>query len=183
MSVQFWYLMLSMELTVFMLIRSFREVNFSLYCQALKDLMPYFFANNNTIYARWLPVHLRDMLTLESRHPEVDQAHEQVNAVIKGDGGAIGLTENPSALRSWIVSGPEVSHLVSLYETEAKMKEANDHSLHHELTPHAQQTFFDRVQKHSQVLQDLGNPFQEDSTELFTIDSKDVAHPSSAELS
>lgn len=29
---QFWYLVLSMELTVFMLIRSFREANFSLYC-------------------------------------------------------------------------------------------------------------------------------------------------------
>lgn len=95
--------------------------------------MPYFFANNNTNYVRWLPVHLRDMLTLESRHPEVahefmkdnfvvhktkhefsalalDQAHEQANALIKGDGGAIRLTENPSALRRWMVPGPEVSH-------------------------------------------------------------------------
>ena len=71
---------------------------------------------------------------------------------------------------------------MSVYESEAQMKEANDHSLHHEKTLHAQQTFFDRVQKLSQVLQDLGNPFQEDSTELFTIDSKDVAHPSSADL-
>ena len=28
----------------------------------------------------------------------VDQAHEQNNALIKGDGGAVGLTSNPSAL-------------------------------------------------------------------------------------
>jgi hypothetical protein len=28
----------------------------------------------------------------------IDQAHEQANAVIKGDGGAIGVTEDPSAL-------------------------------------------------------------------------------------
>ena len=40
---QFWHLVLSMELTVFMLIRSFREANFNLYCQALQELIPYFF--------------------------------------------------------------------------------------------------------------------------------------------
>ncbi len=31
----------------------------------------------------------------------IDQAHEQANAVIKGEGGAIGVTEDPSALRRW----------------------------------------------------------------------------------
>ena len=28
----------------------------------------------------------------------LDQAHEQINACVKGDGGVVGLTENPSAL-------------------------------------------------------------------------------------
>ena len=37
----------------------------------------------------------------------IDQAHEQNNAVIKGDGGAIGLTEDQTALRRWAVAGPE----------------------------------------------------------------------------
>jgi len=32
----------------------------------------------------------------------IDQAHEQHNALVKG-GGAIGLTENPMALRRWMV--------------------------------------------------------------------------------
>ena len=27
----------------------------------------------------------------------IDQAHEQNNAMVKGDGGAVGLTENPNA--------------------------------------------------------------------------------------
>lgn len=99
------------------------EANFALYCEALSELIPYFFANNNINYARWLPIHLRDMMSLEQHHPQVarefhngnfvvhkscrefsaiaiDQAHEQANAVIKGDGGAIGVTEDPSALRS-----------------------------------------------------------------------------------
>ena len=46
----------------------------------------------------------------------IDQTHEQANAVIKGEGGAIGVTEDPSALRQWIVAGPEVSRLATVYE-------------------------------------------------------------------
>ena len=110
---QFWHLVLDMELIIFILIRSFMEGNFTLYCEALSGLIPYFFANNNVNYACWLPVHLKDMMSLEQHHPEVvrefhkgnfvvhkskkefsaiaiDQAHEQNNAVIKGDRGAVG---------------------------------------------------------------------------------------------
>jgi len=77
-------------------------------------LIPYFFANNNINYVRWLPIYIRDMMCLEKQHPDVarefhqgnfvvhksdrnfsalaiDQAHEQNNAVIKGDGGDIGV--------------------------------------------------------------------------------------------
>ncbi|KAK3700594.1 hypothetical protein QZH41_001584 [Actinostola sp. cb2023] len=39
----------------------------------------------------------------------LDQAHDQNNELIKGDGGAIGLTENPSALLRWMVAGPELA--------------------------------------------------------------------------
>ena len=128
---QFWYIVLSMELEIISLIRSFREANFDLYRQSPVGLIPYFFANNNVNYARWLPIHLRDMPTLE-KHPHlayafqrgafvvhkpsrdfsaiaIDQAHEQASAVIKADGGAIGVTDDPLALRRWMVAGPEVS--------------------------------------------------------------------------
>ena len=36
------------------------------------------------------------------------QAHEQNNAAVKGEGGAVGLTQSPEALRRWMVAGPEV---------------------------------------------------------------------------
>lgn len=68
---KFWELVLSMELVVFSLVRFFREGNFDLYCQALASLLPFFFANNNVNYARWLSIHLRDMISLEQTHPEV----------------------------------------------------------------------------------------------------------------
>ena len=46
----------------------------------------------------------------------IDHAHEQNNALVKGEGGAVGLTENPSALRRWTVSGPEVARIINEFE-------------------------------------------------------------------
>ena len=63
----------------------------------------------------------------------MDQAHEQHNAVIKGEGGAIGLTGDASALRRWMVAGPEVSHLVAEYEAASGVKDATVNN-HHEPT-------------------------------------------------
>ena len=46
----------------------------------------------------------------------LDQAHEQVNALVKGDGGAVGLTEKPAALRRWLIAGPGIARLVEEFE-------------------------------------------------------------------
>jgi len=37
----------------------------------------------------------------------LDQAHEQINALVKGNGGAVGLTENSGELWRWMVAGPK----------------------------------------------------------------------------
>ena len=96
-------------------------------------------------YARWFPTHPRDM---GEKHPQlanafqrgalyfvvhkssrdfsaiaIDQAHEQANAVIKTDVGAIGVSEDPSALGRWMIAGPEVSQLVAQYEIASEAKE------------------------------------------------------------
>ena len=47
----------------------------------------------------------------------LDHAHEQVNASVKGDGGAVGLTENPGALRRWMVAGPEIARMIDEFES------------------------------------------------------------------
>lgn len=111
--------------------------------------MPWFFTLDHVNYSRWVPVHLHDMLTLKNRLPEtyahllnggftvqktckvfstisINQAHEQNNAMVKGDGGAVGLTENPAALRHWMISDPEVARLIAEFEassgTDEEMK-------------------------------------------------------------
>ena len=100
---------------------------------------------DHTNYARWIPVHLRDMVTLPTAYPEVargfeasnftiqktsqqfsaipiDQAHEQNNAAIKGDGGAVGLTDNPAALRRWMMAGPEITRLIGEFQDEPDLR-------------------------------------------------------------
>lgn len=42
----------------------------------------------------------------------LDRAHEQNNKLVKGDGRAIGLTENMAQLQRWVVLGPEVARLI-----------------------------------------------------------------------
>jgi hypothetical protein len=37
----------------------------------------------------------------------LDQAHEQLNAFIKRNGGVVGLAQNDAALRKWMVAAPE----------------------------------------------------------------------------
>ena len=59
----------------------------------------------------------------------IDQAHEQNNGMVKGDGGTVVLTKNTSALRRWMTSGPEMARLVSEFEasmtTEAEVQGAD----------------------------------------------------------
>ena len=39
------------------------------------------------------------------------QTHEQENAKVNREGGAVGLTENPSVLQRWMVVGPQMARL------------------------------------------------------------------------
>ena len=82
---------------------------------SLEALIPWFFALDHTNYSRWVPIHIRDMKLLPD-HVRSDlmkflvisskthnkfslmQVHEQNNKLVKGSGGAIGLTENPEQL-------------------------------------------------------------------------------------
>ena len=165
------------------LVRSFREADFGLYREALAELLPYVFANNDVNYARWITIHLRNMMCIDARHPEIakefhkgnflvhkternfsrlpiDQAHEQNNAVIKGEGGALGLTEDESTLTRWMVAGPEVSHLDSNNETVSGKKDVCASRKHHEETGSVQRTFRNKVTSLCTAIEEMGNPFQ-----------------------
>ena len=126
-----------------------------MYLDALTERVPWFFALDHTNYVRWIPVHLRDLTELPTKHPDVarefntgnftiqktnwifsaipiDQAHEQNNACSKRDGGAVGLIDDPCALQRWLVAGPEVTHQLMGRQHEVT---------HHDQTANVQNAF------------------------------------------
>lgn len=88
----------------------------------------------------------------------LDQAHEQCNARVKGDGGAVGLTNSLSALRRWVFAGPEIARMVEEFEMQTFRGDATDGD-HHELLPSFQVTFSTQVNELVVAMEELGNPF------------------------
>ena len=76
----------------------------------------------------------------KSRHAfsaiAIDQAHKQNNTCVKGDGGAVGLTENPAALCRWMVSGPEMACVIGEFGGSIQKKQDMDYH-HHEQNKYA----------------------------------------------
>jgi len=198
----YWSLVLELEVSILTFVRSLREADFDMYLDTLWELLPWFFALDHTHYARWIPVHLRDMMSLHRTHPDVleelragmftvqktnrtfssiatDQAHEQNNACIKGDGGAVGLLDNPNALQRWMVAGREVARVIGEFE----MAQVHHHdnkvqTLHHDQTESIQKSFDKDVRSLVSVFEELGNPFLEETTDILVLDTKEVASPS-----
>ena len=179
-------------------IRALRISDFELYTESLAKLAPWFFAMDHVHYAGWVPVHVRDMTTLHQRCPDVyeqfmcgaftsnktghsfsaiglDQAHEHLNARMKGDGGAIGLTENPGALRRWMVAGPQLSAIIAEFEEQFDPNDGNDaDDKHHEQTHSSQKSFFEDVCGLVSTLKELGNPFLDRSKDLLTLHTQEI---------
>ena len=142
------------------------------------------FALDHTNYARWLTVHVFDLMSLPITHPDVyqqmlkgffsfaktkrpfsrmalDQIHEQNNKIIKGVGGATSLlnTQDESALIRWETCGPEVARIVfefedSLYNQDASSSAAK----HYEDNENFRQKFNRDVESVFQVIP--CNPFE-----------------------
>jgi len=55
---------MQMELKVLAFVKAHRGNNFSLYVEALESLALWSFALDHTYYARWLPIHIRDIKCL-----------------------------------------------------------------------------------------------------------------------
>ncbi len=106
---------MKLQLLFLQFLRSQREANFQLYIEALGKIIPWMFAMDHIHYARWLTIHVIDLLQLQSRCPEIyedyvkgrfvtqktshkfsclahDQIHEQQNSIDNGDAGIIGIS-------------------------------------------------------------------------------------------
>ena len=160
----FWQLVLRIQCDILTWDRSVHDGNFTLYVDALTRLQWLFHALDHHNYACAVAIHLRDLLILHEKLPDLyaafcdgkftikklcrpfsrmalDDGHEQNNACVKGDGGAVGLTENPAALLRWMVAGPEMARVVGEFLSLLDKKEADSHLHHHEDKPATQLMF------------------------------------------
>ena len=69
----YWFICFKLQMILLVFVGSIREGNFDIFLECLKQMIPWFFAMDNVHYSRWLPIHLRDMLKLESHNPLVHQ--------------------------------------------------------------------------------------------------------------
>ncbi|KAG5871289.1 hypothetical protein JTB14_030411 [Gonioctena quinquepunctata] len=110
------------------------------------------------------------MISLKNNHPAIHERLEQNNAIVKGDMGAVGLTENSKALHRSMVSGREMARLVEeFYYTKTGRWEKEQR--HHEAQKHSHVAFAKDIKSLTCVMQDLGNPF----SDLLVLNCIDIA--------
>ena len=111
----------------------------------------------------------------------IDQAHEQNNTLIKGDGRAVGLTDNPSVLLRWTIAGPEVARAIEEFRDGHQHWGRREDTRGHNQTPSVQTSFAKDVRARVSVIEELGNPFEEESMDLTVLDTKEIAGPTAVE--
>ena len=180
-------------------VRSPREGDFPLCVQSCDVLCSWFHALDHTNYARWLPVHVRDMVQLAQLNPEVhaefmkgnfvvqksrrkfslmakDQAHEQSNKILQTKGGAAGLYENHEALMLFMLAGCDWARMVGEFEAIHDLLPYS--TGHHEEGRSLQATFRKDISSFVKVVGQLGNPFVATSLELVALVTLNVMEES-----
>jgi len=110
-----------------------------------------------------------------------DQCHEQNNEMVKGSGGAMGLTGNPGALRRWMVAGPEIARITAEFEEQVSPQSRDTGDCHHDQKRGVQTAFQKDVRSLVAVMEEMGNPFLEDSEDLIVLDTRDIMDSAVAE--
>eukprot|EP00794_Sanderia_malayensis_P001833 gene1833-2057_t len=194
---QYWHVAFQLEVLVLSFVRSLISGNFKLYLECITKLTPWFFSLDHPNYARWMSVHVRDMAALKMPHPQVaaafedghftvhksnhafsavaiDQGREQNNAIVKGDGGAVGLFQNEDALTKWMVSGPEIARFLAEFDASSCTIIRQEDMRHYDQFEGIQKDFVKKVKSLTATITDMGNPFLEESNDLLRLDNRDI---------
>ena len=145
-TLKYWSLVLEVLLHLLLFLTAMQNRNFKLYLISIERTLPWFFSLVSQNYASWLSVHFYDMNMLPRTNPDVkdtfineenliisrtangfspmgiDQCHQQLNRLVKGDAGATGLMEDEDILREWMVCGTEVARIVLQFEENSVLK-------------------------------------------------------------
>ena len=195
---KYWFTIIDLELLLCRFVRSLREGDFALYVQVCDELCSWFHVMDHTNYARWLPVHVRDMVQLSEKHPTIhdvflkgnfvvqksphkfsliakDHAHEQSNKILQSHRGVVGLYENPEALALFMLAGPDCTKIVQQFE--GMFSTTSSSISHHEEAHGLQMKFYKDVMSFVGTVKQMGSPFLATDTELVALDTQDVMEP------
>ena len=107
----------------------------------------------------------------------VDQAHEQNNVTIKGDGGVIGQTHNAEALKRCSLVSPEVARVITDFKATVDSTSAAEQAApkrHPEQTKAFQKRLIKYVKSLEQVITAMCNPFADYGKVLFRLHTMEV---------
>ena len=81
------------------------------------------------------------------------------------------ITENETALKRWMVAGPETARLLNEYDDKHSVNK-QDTERHREQMLSVQNPFLSHVKSVTDVVEEFGNRFSETSSDLYTLDTK-----------
>ena len=195
-----YYFLFKLKLLVLQFVRSVRSGNIDIYLASITNITYYFLAVNHYNYARWAPVHIRDVLTLPETHPELNKDFEEGRFTVnktgklfsnigldhgleqnikdfKHHGGPLSLTHSPDQLLLYLISGPEVTNHVGFFK-DLISDIHNDGICHHEQTYAYQNMFINHTKLLYAKCQEYGNVFSDNSHTLYDL-STGIVRPSS----
>ena len=91
---------MDLELLMCRFTRSLHEGDFPLYVQVCDELCSWFRVMDHTNYARWLPVHVRDMVQLPLKHPQLYDEFLKGNFVMQRSAHIFSLIGRTSPMSS-----------------------------------------------------------------------------------
>lgn len=152
------------DVLILQFVKSLKDANFPKYIASLDSLMDWVCASAHHHYTKNLPVHLRDMVTLEEVHPGIyaefmegkfvaqktkrsfsamgfDQTHEQLNDWLKNESGTIGNLDDPQTCLREQVTRPEMARCLTEIQWSKPAKDSENDSNHHEMYLQYQKKF------------------------------------------
>ena len=80
-----------------------------------------------------------------------------------------------------MIAGPEVARAIEEFRDGHQHCGRREDTCHHDQTPSVQTSFTKDVRALVSVIEELGNPFDEESMDLIVLDTKEIAGPAAVE--
>lgn len=192
---KFWLNFLEMIELLLSFVRASRLGNWQLHLSCLRNMLPWFFAYDNTNYARYGTFYYCTMQMLEQTHPDLheklqsghfsvqmstsntfgkipeDQTIEEtVNRSSKIPGGIIGKSTNVQAVNRWITTAADRAMIADNVKELAGMKAKDANWTHKEASPARIKRDEKDVKNVMEVVSNMQNPYQvsQDLTSIST---------------